>query len=96
MGGTGYFRRVEPISPSSVPCRLIAPKEIQMKKISYVLAALATIALAAPAVAQDKPMKEGMDKPMMKEGMDKPMMHKRHHHHHHHHTMKQPMTDKKM
>jgi hypothetical protein len=67
-----------------------------MKKISYVLAALATIALAAPAVAQDKPMKEGMDKPMMKEGMDKPMMHKRHHHHHHHHTMKQPMTDKKM
>jgi hypothetical protein len=60
-----------------------------MKKIAYVLAALATIAVAAPAVAQDKPM--------TKEGMDKPMVHKRmHHHHHHHHTMKQPMTDKKM
>ena len=68
-----------------------------MKKLSYVLAALATIAVAAPAVAQDKPMKEGTDKSMTKEGMDKPMMHKHmHHHHHHHHTMKQPMTDKKM
>ena len=27
-----------------------------MKKLSYVLAALATIAIAAPAVAQDKTM----------------------------------------
>jgi Spy/CpxP family protein refolding chaperone len=27
-----------------------------MKKVSYVLAALATIAIAAPAAAQDKPM----------------------------------------
>ena len=59
--------------------------------LSYVLAALATIAVAAPAVAQDKPMKQ--DKPMMKEGMDKPVMH-HHHHHHHHHGMKKPMTDK--
>ena len=38
-----------------------------MKKISYVLAALATIAIAAPAVAQDKPMKkEGMGVVSMK------------------------------
>ena len=72
-----------------------------MKKVSFVLAALATVAVASPAFAQDKPMmKEGMDKPMMKEGMDKPMMHKpmhhHHHHHHHHHTMEKPMMDKKM
>jgi hypothetical protein len=62
-----------------------------MKKISCVLAALATIAIAAPAVAQDKPM--------MKEGMgDKPMMHHHMHvhHHYHHHMMKKPMMDKKM
>jgi hypothetical protein len=60
-----------------------------MKKFSYVLAALATIAIAAPAVAQDKPM--------MKEGMgDKPMMHNHMRHHHHHHMMKKPMMDKKM
>jgi hypothetical protein len=61
-----------------------------MKKISYVLAALATIAVAAPAVAEDKPM--------MKEGMDKPMMHHHMHvhHHYHHHMMKKPMMDKKM
>ena len=38
-----------------------------MKKISYVLAALATIAIAAPAVAEDKPM--------MKEGMHEGMHH---------------------
>jgi hypothetical protein len=61
-----------------------------MRKISYVLAALAAIAVTVPAVAQDKPMKQ--DKPMMKEGMDKPMV--RHHHRHHHHEMKKPMTDK--
>jgi hypothetical protein len=62
-----------------------------MKKISYVLAALATIAIAAPAFAEDKPM--------MKEGMgEKPMMHHHHtyvhHHYHHHMMMKKPMTDK--
>jgi hypothetical protein len=59
-----------------------------MKNIFYVLAALATIAIAAPAVAQDKPM--------MKEGMgDKPMMHHHMHHHYHHHMMmKKPMMDK--
>jgi hypothetical protein len=45
-----------------------------MKKFSYVLAALATIAIAAPAIAQDKPMGEGMKKPMMKHHM----MHKHH------------------
>jgi hypothetical protein len=65
-----------------------------MRKISYVLAALAAIAVAVPAVAQDKPMKQ--DKPMMKEGMEKPKMHRHVHHHvhHHHHMAKQPMTDK--
>jgi hypothetical protein len=60
-----------------------------MKKISYVLTALATIAIAAPAVAQDKPM--------MKEGMHDGMHHHMHvHHHYHHHMMKKPMMDKKM
>jgi len=62
-----------------------------MKQLSYVLAALATIAVAAPAVAQDKPM--------MKEGMGKkPMMHHHvhHHYHHHHKMMDKPMMDKKM
>jgi hypothetical protein len=52
-----------------------------MKKISYVLAALATIAIAVPSIAsaEDKPMvKEGMKG----DGMAKPMMHHRHHHHH--------------
>ena len=67
-----------------------------MRKISYVLAALAAISMTVPAVAQDKTMAQ--DKPMMKEGMDKPKMH-RHvhhhvHHHYHHHMAKQPMTDK--
>ena len=59
-----------------------------MKKISYVLAALATIAIAAPSIAsaEDKPMmKEGMKD----EGMKKPMKHhSRHHHHHMKNTMK--------
>jgi hypothetical protein len=51
------------------------PKERQMKKVSYVLAALATIAIAAPAIAQDKPMmKEG--------GMHHRMHHKMMMHHH--------------
>ncbi len=58
-----------------------------MNKICYVIAALATIAVAAPAVAEDKPMGEGMH-------------HRMHHMHHrmemhHHHAMK-PMMDKKM
>jgi hypothetical protein len=66
-----------------------------MNKISYVLAALATIAIAAPAVAQDKPMmKEGMgDKPMMHNHMH---MHHHYHHHYHHHMMKKPMMEKSM
>jgi hypothetical protein len=60
-----------------------------MKKFSYVLAALATISIAAPAVAQDKPM--------MKEGMHDGMHRHMHvHHHYHHHVMKKPMMDKKM
>jgi hypothetical protein len=50
-----------------------------MKKFSYVLAALATIAIAAPAIAQDKPMSDGMKKPMSKHHMMKKhhMMHKK-------------------
>jgi hypothetical protein len=64
------------------------PQERTMKKISYVLAALATIAIAAPAVAQDKAMEKPMDKPMMH--------HHTHHHVHMHHHMKKPMMDKKM
>jgi hypothetical protein len=57
-----------------------------MKKISYVLAALATIAFAAPAVAQDKPMmKGGMHEGMgMHRGHHKMMMrHKMRHMRHH-------------
>ena len=57
---------------------------------------LAAIAVAAPAVAQDKPPTQ--DKPMMKEGMDKPKMHRHvhhhYHHHYHHHMAKQAMPDK--
>ena len=52
-----------------------------MKKFCYVLAALTTIAIAVPSIAnaEDKPMmKEGMKG----EGMERPML--RHHHHHHH------------
>jgi hypothetical protein len=88
------FPPLEPIPASNVPWRLITPKETQMKKISYVLAALAAIAVAAPAVAQDKPMvKEGSDKPMMHDHMHH---HMHVHHHYHHHMMKKPMTDNKM
>lgn len=52
-----------------------------MKKISYVLAAIATIAVAAPAFAQDKMGDDGMKKPMMK---------------HHHMMKKHHMMHKKM
>ncbi len=52
-----------------------------MKNVRFVLAALALVALAAPAVAQDKPMMgEGMKKPMMHHHMMKKhhmMMHKK-------------------
>jgi hypothetical protein len=58
-------------------------EKFKMKKISYVLAALATIAIAAPAVAEDKPM--------MGDGMKKPMMH----HHMKHHMMHKKMMMKK-
>jgi hypothetical protein len=59
-----------------------------MKKISCVLAALATIAIAAPAMAQEKAMDKPMEKPTMHH-------HTHHHMHMHHHTMKKPMMDKK-
>ena len=55
-----------------------------MKKISCVLATLVAVAIAAPAVAQDKPM---MDKGMHK-GM---MMHRHHHMMMHHHMMRHRM-----
>ena len=60
-----------------------------MKKISYVLAALATIAIAAPSIASAE------DKPMAKEYTAKPMMHHHYHHHyhHHHHYMKKMMKE---
>ena len=60
-----------------------------MKKMSYVLASLAILAFAVPAIAQDKPMKEGMS--------EKPMMHHRmhmHQHHRHHMMMKKRMMKK--
>ena len=63
-----------------------------MKKISYVLAALATIAIAAPSIAsaEDKPtMKDGMKD----DGMKKPTMH---HHRSHHHHMKKTMKKEGM
>jgi hypothetical protein len=60
------------------------PGEHTVKKISYVIAALTTIAIAAPAFAQDKPMMgdDGMKKPMMKHHMMK-----KHHMMHHKKTM---------
>jgi len=61
-----------------------------MKKLCYVLAALATVSIALPSVAN------AQDKPMMKEGMHKPMMHHHMHHHYHHHMMKKPMMEKSM
>jgi hypothetical protein len=55
--------------------------ESNVKKISYVIAALTTIAIAAPAFAQDKPMMgdDGMKKPMAKHHMMKKhhMMHRK-------------------
>ncbi len=51
-----------------------------MKKITFVLAALAAIAFALPVTSADA----------------KGMMMKHKHHHHHHHMMKKPMMDKKM
>jgi hypothetical protein len=56
-----------------------------MKKIYYVLAALATIAIAAPSIASAE------DKPMMADGMKKPMKH-----HVKKPMMKKPMAEKPM
>ena len=66
--------------PAILKVLTIIRPETLVKKISYVLAALATIAIAAPAVAQDKPM--------MKEGMHESMHHWMEMHHHHHHMMR--------
>jgi hypothetical protein len=57
-----------------------------MKKISYVFADLATIAIAAPAIAQDKPL---MEHGMMYHHKHHHMMHDRMTMHHHHHHMMQ-------
>jgi hypothetical protein len=69
-----------------------------MKKLSYVLAALAAVAFAIPSIASAEDAKPGMKEGMHKEGMhkegmmhgDKPMM-SMHHRHHHHHMMKRDM-----
>jgi hypothetical protein len=58
-----------------------------MKRISYVLAALATIAIAAPAVAKDKPMMRGG----MHEGRHHHMDRTEMHHHHHNHMLRHMM-----
>jgi hypothetical protein len=67
-----------------------------MKKFSLVLAALATLAVAGAARAEDKPM--------MKEGMHGGMHRHMHHsmgmgmgmHHHHHHMMRHMMKKEGM
>ena len=59
-----------------------------MKKVPLVLAALATIAIAAPAVAQDKPM---MDKKS-----DMGMRHSMHHKMMMHHKMRMTHHQKMM
>jgi hypothetical protein len=64
-------------------------QERPMKKISYVLAALATIAIAAPAVAEERPMMhEGMHHHINR-GMEM-------HHHHHHHLLRHIMRHEGM
>jgi hypothetical protein len=67
-----------------------------MKKISYVVAALATLAIGVPSIASAEDMKPGMTREGMKDGS---RMHRRVHHHmymdtrphYHHHTMKKGM-----
>ena len=65
------------------------PGNKQMKKIAFVLAALAAIAFALPvtsADAKEMKYKHHHHHHHMKKG----------HHHHHHHYMKKPMAGKKM
>jgi hypothetical protein len=64
---------------------LLTLEEIQMKNMSYVLAALITIGAAAPALAQDKMMDMG----------DMGMHHRMHHKMMMHHKMRM-MHHKKM
>jgi hypothetical protein len=83
----------------SFPMGLIHPREISMKKFSYVLAALAVTALTVPSIASAEDAKPGMAKEgMHNEGMmhgEHTMVvhhhHHHHHHHYHHHTMKKEM-----
>jgi hypothetical protein len=79
---------VEQAGVCGVPLGLNHPPGEIMKKFSYALAALASIAIAAPAMAEDKPM-------MKKDDM--PMHHSMSHHHKMmmHHKM-QMMHHKKM
>jgi hypothetical protein len=68
-----------------------------MRKISYVVAALATIAIGLPSIASAEDMKPGMTREGMKD-------HRRMHHHmymdtrphYHHHMMKKDMMKKEM
>jgi hypothetical protein len=65
-----------------------------MKQFSIALAALATLAFAGAANAEDKPMMDHGKMGGMHHGMmhhDGMMMH--HHHHHHHHMMHKMMHD---
>jgi hypothetical protein len=87
-------RATERIGHGFVPHRSIHPKEISMKKFSYVLAALAAVSFALPSIASAEDAKPGMKKEgMHKEaGMhhDKHMM-MRHPPRHHHHMMEKHM-----
>lgn len=67
-----------------------------MKKITYSLVALATIAIGVPSIANAEDMKPGM----MKEDKDAGMGHRHRHYHmetrHSHHMMKKDMMKKDM
>ena len=72
-----------------------------MRKISCVMAALATIAIAVPSITSAEEMKPGMTKQGMTDGGRT----YRHHHHHmymnarpyyHHHMMKRDMMKNEM
>jgi Spy/CpxP family protein refolding chaperone len=76
---------VEQASVHGVPQGSNQPQGEIMKKFSYALAALATIAIAAPAVAEDKPMMKKDDMGMhhsMRHHHEMMMHHKTHMIHH--------------
>jgi hypothetical protein len=55
-GISASSERLERYSPRVVSLGKFTPGEPNVKKISYIIAALTTISIAAPALAQDKPM----------------------------------------